>query len=73
LTAATAATLLFDTIITFSNNIDAAVLAEGIEAYGRLEQLKGTGYELGQGYFFSAALVGDKPAGLLERLSSLTR
>lgn len=42
-----------ETIITLSNQLDLAVVAEGIETQDQLQALKNLGCELGQGFFFA--------------------
>ncbi|QQE66938.1 GGDEF domain-containing response regulator [Leptolyngbya sp. BL0902] len=42
-----------ETIITLSNQLDLAVVAEGIETQDQLQALKKLGCELGQGFFFA--------------------
>jgi diguanylate cyclase len=53
-----------NTIITLSNQLDLAVIAEGIETTEQLQWLQQLGCEFGQGYLFSKPL----PASEIERI-----
>ncbi len=53
-----------DTIITLSNQLGLAVIAEGIETKQQLEWLQKTGCQYGQGYLFNKPL----PASEVERI-----
>lgn len=53
-----------NTIITLSNQLELAVIAEGIETTQQLQWLKQLGCEFGQGYLFSKPL----PVAEIERI-----
>lgn len=48
---------IVSTIIALSNQLELAVIAEGIETFEQLQSLKQLGCEFGQGYLFSKPLV----------------
>lgn len=56
---------LVKTIITLSNELGLAVVAEGIETQQQLQWLQQLGCEFGQGYLFSRPLPADKIETLL--------
>ncbi len=57
LTADTQNAPVVDSIITLSNQLGLAVIAEGIETPGQLQWLQQRGCEFGQGYLFSKPLA----------------
>ncbi|MGB3135959.1 MAG: EAL domain-containing protein, partial [Nodosilinea sp.] len=59
---------IVETIITLSNRLGLAAIAEGVETQAQLEHLQQLGCELAQGYWFAKPL----PAAAAESLLSLT-
>jgi EAL domain-containing protein (putative c-di-GMP-specific phosphodiesterase class I) len=53
------------TIIQLAHSLGIEVTAEGVETAGQLNQLRGLACEYGQGYFFSAAVDGERAKQLL--------
>ena len=54
-------------IITLADNLDLEVIAEGIEDAGQLALLQAMDCELGQGYYFSAAVDAEQATEMLIR------
>jgi len=56
---------IIETIFTLSRQLDLHAIAEGIESWEQLQQLRQLGYEDGQGYWFSAPLSAAEAEALL--------
>lgn len=56
---------IVETIITLSDQLQIAAIAEGIETTDQLQELRSLGCELGQGYYFSRPVSADQITALL--------
>ncbi|MGA1282765.1 MAG: bifunctional diguanylate cyclase/phosphodiesterase [Prochlorothrix sp.] len=56
---------IIETIVTLSRQLDLHAIAEGIESWEQLQQLRQLGYEDGQGYWFAAPLSAAEAEALL--------
>jgi diguanylate cyclase (GGDEF)-like protein/PAS domain S-box-containing protein len=56
---------LLEAIVTLGNKLNMTMIAEGIETKAQLERLRFLGCELGQGFYFSAAVPAEDVADIL--------
>jgi len=57
---------LLETIISLGQKLGVTMLAEGIETSAQLEQLRGFGCDLGQGFLFSPAVPASQVAAMID-------
>jgi len=62
--------VLVEAIIAMAHALNLTVVAEGVETARQLEQLRGLGCDLMQGYLFSRPLPADEMTGMLKRRGS---
>jgi EAL domain-containing protein (putative c-di-GMP-specific phosphodiesterase class I) len=64
--------VLVKAIVDLGTNLRLGVVAEGIETFGQMTQLKGLGCDLGQGFYFDRAVSPGKILGYLNREETLS-
>jgi len=57
---------LLEAIVSLGHRLDMTMLAEGLETPAQIKRVRRIGCELGQGFFWSAAVPGDRVATLLQ-------
>ena len=61
--------LLLQTMLTIGHNLEATVIAEGVETVDQQALLSRLGYQFGQGYLFSPPVSSAELTGVLQHLS----